>query len=134
MNNYLTISEITENLDINKPELINKRLKITNTSTQFINNIQLIIDADKLPICEKSIIRTRGSLSLDPSIQCLELGNLAPNETAYFEYKFHSPSNLSSLCEHFSIRYCNEQATFCTERKISDYLHPSSPLIEELSD
>lgn len=123
MNDHLSIAEFTKTCDPSQPQLVSNLLKITNTSTNFINNIRLTIHTDKLPICEEAIIRQRGALSFDPSTQCLELGNLAPNETAYFEYKFLSPTSLTSLCDHFLISYCDDKETFCKiNEKVTDYL------------
>ena len=122
MKNHLAIAEFSKTTDSSIPGLVSNLLKITNTSTDFINNIKLTIDADKLPICEEVIIRQRGALSFDPTTQCLELGNLAPNETAYFEYKFISPSSLTSLSDHFLISYCEEEAPCSIEKKVADFI------------
>lgn len=102
--------------------LVSKQIKITNTSTDYINDLKLIIHGHELNILAQSVTRLRGSLSFDSDTQCLNLGNLAPNETAYFEYQFLSPSNLSSLSSHFSICYYDPIEETTAERPLADYL------------
>lgn len=123
MNHIISISESTHPQDITQPGLINNCIKITNTSENFIHDVRLTIQSDQLPIFEEAVIRQRGSLSFDPSIQCLELGNLAPFESAYFEYKFLSPTSTSSLCDHFSISYVADTHPQRIEQKLTEYLY-----------
>lgn len=102
--------------------LVSKQIKITNTSTDYIHDLKLIIHGHELNILAQSVTRLRGSLSFDTNAQCLELGNLAPNESAYFEYQFLSPSNLSSLSSHFSLRYYDPIEETTEEHLLADYL------------
>lgn len=126
MKNLITISETTKAIEKACPFLINNQLKITNTSDRCINNVKLIIHNHPFSICEEAIIRQRGALSFDPHTQCLDLGNLAPHESAYFEYKFLSPSSLSSLSDHLSITFTDENST-STEKKVTDFLSATFP-------
>lgn len=126
MKNPIAISEITKEVNTASPFLINNQIKITNTSEDFVNNVKLLIHTPSFTICEESVIRQRGIMSFTPETQCLDLGNLAPNESAYFEYKFLSPSSLSSLSQHFSITYTDAANTTVSEKKIADYLSATS--------
>lgn len=115
------ISEVNKACEISPiPTLLNE-LKITNISPQFITDLKLIIH-DTNPILQQSVTRERGALTLDPHTSCLELGNLAPDESAYFEYKFSTPNHLSSLTDHFSLMYTEISEDGKSQHKIVDLL------------
>lgn len=121
MKSCIHISEVNKACEISPiPTLLNE-LKITNISPQFITDLKLIIH-DTNPILQQSVTRERGSLTLDPHTSCLELGNLAPDESAYFEYKFSTPNHLPSLTDHFSLMYTEISEDGKSQPKIVDLL------------
>ncbi len=108
MNNFLNIQETT--IDIGEGPLHKNQIKITNTSNQFINNLKLCIDTNTLPLVEQTIIRDRGALCYSENSHMLELGNLAPDETALFEYQYKTGSEQleHSLLSHIHFSYIPE--------------------------
>lgn len=108
MNAILKISEITENITTLSDIHIRAQIKMTNTSNSYINNLKLIIKAKEIAILEKSVIRQRGSLSFDDEVNELDVGNLAPDETAYFEYAFKPLEDIHSLSSQMTISYTPE--------------------------
>lgn len=102
---------VSEKNKQNLSTAIQNQLKITNVSGKFINNIKLYFTSEKLPLLEQTIIRSRGALAFDPCIPSLELGNLAPNETAYFEYQFANTIKTLSLSNHIALSYTLEDST-----------------------
>ena len=88
MHTFLDIQEIP--LAPDEHSLSKRQIRITNTSSHFLNNLILNINTTDFPIVEQTIIRERGSLSYDKIQFTLELGNLAPDETALFEYKYQN--------------------------------------------
>ena len=106
--NPLNISELTsygDSSNLNSTDYITKKIKITNNSSEHIDNIKLTIDTSKLPVLSQTIIRDRGSLGFDPSIPLIELGNLSPQESLYIEYKIPSSNLSSSLLSCISISF-----------------------------
>lgn len=122
MNHPITICETTQKNTLCPSPLISSQIEITNISDQFINNVKLTIHDVPFTICEEAVIRERGALSFDPDTQCLELGNLAPHESAYFEYKFFAPCSHVSLSDHFFISYTADPDLSIKEKKVADYL------------
>lgn len=125
MNKLITISETCITKDSSSNALIQNELIITNTSSQYITDLKLIIQTPDASILEQSITRERGSLSFAPDVKCLELGNLAPDESACFEYKFTSPNHLTSLSPHFTLTYKDLKGATVTEKKIIEFLEDS---------
>lgn len=122
MEKNITISEICTLKDISAHALIQNELRITNISSRDITNLKLIIHAPEATILEQSIIRERGSLSFSPETTCLELGNLAPDESACFEYKFTGSDTLTSLSAHFTLTYTDLSSSQVTEKQLLDFL------------
>lgn len=111
MRNFLNIQETI--IDTSESSLQKNQIKITNTSGQFINNLKLSIDAINFPLVEQTIIRERGALSFDKNLCLFEIGNLAPDESALFEYKYHTENEKKtlSLLNHIHISYTPESTT-----------------------
>lgn len=111
MDNFLHIQETT--IGTVESNLQKNQIKITNTSGHFINNLKLSIDKVNFPLVEQTIIRQRGTLSYDKDLCLLDLGNLAPDETALFEYKYQVENDKKalSLLNHIHISYTPESTT-----------------------
>ncbi len=122
MKNVLRLCEINKNIEISSQTLINNEIEITNTSSHYINNLKLIIQTNDFSIIKQSVTRQRGSLDFSPDTYCLELGNLAPEETAYFEYKFCSEKLLPSLSSHLILSYVLDNELAETKEKVSELL------------
>lgn len=122
MEKNITISETCILKDSSTQSLIQNELRITNTSSQDITNLKLIIHAPRATILEQSITRERGSLSFSPETTCLELGNLAPDESACFDYKFSAADNLTSLSPHFTLTYTDLNSSQVMEKQLLDFL------------
>lgn len=122
MKKLMTISENCTTKDSSSMSLIQNELIITNTSSDYITDLKLIINAPDSSILEQSITRERGSLSFPPETKCLELGNLAPNESACFEYKFTAINDLTSLSSHFTLTYKDLKGAIVPEKKIVEFL------------
>lgn len=122
MKKPITISETCTLKESSANALIQNELTITNTSSQYITNLKLIIHTPDSAILEQSVTRERGSLSFSPETTCLELGNLAPDESACFEYKFTAANNLTSLSSHFTLTYTDLSNSKVTEKKLIDFL------------
>ena len=122
MKKLMTISENCTTKDSASMPLIQNELIITNTSSDYITDLKLIINTPDSSILEQSITRERGSLSFPPETKCLELGNLAPNESACFEYKFTAINDLTSLSSHFTLTYKDLKGTTVAEKKIVEFL------------
>ena len=103
MHTFLDIQEIP--LAPDEHSLSKRQIRITNTSSHFLNNLILNIKANDFPIVEQTIIRERGSLSYDKIQFTLELGNLAPDETALFEYKYQNNNIEHTLLKHLQFSY-----------------------------
>lgn len=126
MQKPITISETCTLKEVSSDSLIQNELIITNTSSHYITNLKLIIHTPDSTILEQSITRERGSLSFAPETTCLELGNLAPDESACFEYKFTAINNLTSLSSHFTLSYTDLDSSHMTEKKIVEFLTDST--------
>lgn len=122
MQKPISISETCTVKESSVDSLIQNELKITNTSSHYITNLKLIIHTSGSTILEQSVTRERGSLSFAPETTCLELGNLAPDESACFEYKFTATNNLTSLSPHFTLTYTDLNNANVTEKKIVEFL------------
>ena len=122
MLNPIKVTEINKTIEIHAETLINNELIITNTSNGYINNLKIMIQSGDFSILEQVIIRKRGTLNFSPAESCLELGNLAPEESAFFEYKFTSPINLPSLSSRLTLSYHFEETTEQTKQVVSDLL------------
>lgn len=103
-----------------------QQYKITNISTDYVNDLKLIIDDHDHLLLEQFVKRERGSLSFSPEITCLELGNLAPEESAYFEYKLSNPNALPSFHEQISLTYDSCSPSDNCPKKIADFLLDSA--------
>lgn len=126
MQKPITISETCTLKESSADSLIQNELIITNTSSHYITNLKLMIHTPDSAILEQSITRERGSLSFAPETTCLELGNLAPDESACFEYKFTATNNLTSLSSHFTLTYTDLNNSNVTEKKIVEFLTDST--------
>lgn len=126
MQKPITISETCTLKESSADSLIQNELIITNTSSHYITNLKLMIHTPDSAILEQSITRERGSLSFAPETTCLELGNLAPDESACFEYKFTATNNLTSLSSHFTLTYTDLNNANVTEKKIVEFLTDST--------
>ena len=124
MMNAIKVSEINKTIEITAKTLINNELEITNTSPGYINNLKILIQGSDFSILEQAIIRKRGALNFSPTENCLELGNLAPDESAFFEYKFTSSSSLPSLSSHLTISYYLDNSLEETKMVVADLLTP----------
>lgn len=122
----LEVTETLSQIDDSNTHLIHKQIKITNTSPDYIHNLKLIIDDKEHSLLEQLVKRQRGSLSFSPDTTCLELGNLAPDESAYFEYKYKAASTPTSLASHISLTYSDSDNTLVPEQKITDFLSDST--------
>lgn len=119
MKPILEISELTQgHTDCNGFD-INAQIKITNVSDCYINDLKLIIQDDKSPIFKKAIIRERGSLVFDLEVNTLPIGNLAPQESAYFEYSFKAPETISSLSDCMALTYTPDYSSKTNVTKLS---------------
>lgn len=125
MLNPIKVSEINKTIEVSTQTLINNELEITNTSSGYINNLKILIQGNDFSILEQAIIRQRGSLNFSPTENCLELGNLAPEESAFFEYKFISSRSLSSLSSHLTISYSLDSASEERKQIVAELLIPS---------
>ena len=133
----LQIIEILKTTEDPATHLVHEQIKITNISTDYINNLKLIIDDKDHALVEQLVTRERGSLSFSPTTTCLELGNLAPNESAYFEYKYTPPSNLAplSFTEHISLTYNDSHQDCMSNKKIVEFLeNPTQNNTDPLDD
>lgn len=120
--------EVTQTLTKHCPsnkQLICEQIKITNISTDYIHNLRLIIDDKEHALIQQLITRERGSLVFSPDTTCLELGNLAPDESAYFEYTYAS-SKPNAFKSHISLTYTNPDNAFIPEKKIAEFLLDST--------
>ncbi len=108
-------------------ELMVKQVKLTNISTAYISDLKLLISGTPVPIVESVIIRERGALSFEGNITLLEMGNLAPAETAYFEYTFPSTPEVPSLSNNILLTYHDD----CTGKNATSQLNH---LLNPLSD
>lgn len=122
MEPVLKISETAEKLSQSSEVRIKTQIKITNTSKSYLNNMKLIIKPQDISILEQSVIRQRGSLSYDTLSEQLDLGNLAPDETAYFECAFTPLQNSCTLSKQLSIHYTPDYSTYEIAENITDLL------------
>ncbi|WP_069998954.1 hypothetical protein [Cellulosilyticum sp. I15G10I2] len=122
MSSILKISEVTQNISATSDSCIKAQIKITNTSNAYINNLKLIIKPKEIPILEQCIIRQRGALSFDTAFDQLDVGNLAPDETAYFEYAFKPAKDICSLSSQIIIRYTPEYSNMEIMANVTDLL------------
>ena len=129
----ISISETCTLKESSANSLIQNEPKITNTSSEYITNLKLIIHTPDSAILEQSVTRERGSLSFSPETTCLELGNLAPDESACFEYKFTSANHLTSLSSHFTLTYTDLTSSKVTEKKILDFLASSDDATSDVT-
>lgn len=97
--------EITKVFTKVSNEAIHEQLKITNLSDDYVNDVMLTIQKESCPLTYQVIKRERGILDFTPPTLHLELGNLAPNESAYFEYKCKMPT---SLVDQLSLTYAHQ--------------------------
>jgi len=123
MHSVLKFSEITENITASSAPHIRAQLKMTNTSTTYINNLKLIIKTREIALLEKSVIRERGTLAFDAMAYELEVGNLAPDETAYFEYAFEPLENIASLSSQMTISYTPEYSNSEVSENVVELLN-----------
>lgn len=120
MHHFLNIQETA--IETGEQSLRKNQIRITNTSDCFINNLKLNISTPDFALLEQTIIRERGSLCYDCVLDSLDLGNLAPDETALFEYKY-STEGEKSLLSHLQISYTPDNA----EDQIIESCTPSEP-------
>lgn len=119
------ISEINKSCEINPTPSLTNELKITNISSEFISDLKLII-RDTNGILHQCVTRERGTLTFEPHTTYLELGNLGPDESAYFEYKFATPTHLPSLTSSFSLLYTETTPDGVCIKKVVECLSTST--------
>ncbi|PHV70201.1 hypothetical protein CS063_12035 [Sporanaerobium hydrogeniformans] len=124
MHTLLQISELTK-APLSANEIIVKQIKITNISHSYINDLKLLLPCETSSIVESAIIRERGSLSFEGNITALEMGNLAPSETAYFEYSFKATPESSSLSPHILLSYIDEDTGQKATNQLNLLLDPT---------
>ena len=122
MSNSIRIIEINKNIKICAHTLIDNEIIITNTSPYPLNNIRLSLEGQDFSILSQSIIRDRGAIDFPPHQNCLELGNLEPEETAYFEYSFSSSKSLISLANSLVLTYTIDDSSDSIRHTISELL------------
>ena len=103
---------------------IKGQVQITNASDAYINNLKLIIAAKNIQLTEECVVRQRGSLCFDPGTDELMVGNLAPNETACFEYSFTPLENNISLSSQMTVSYTPEYSDKEVFLKIAELIDP----------
>lgn len=123
--NSLEVTKLVSQTYDPASKLIHEKIKITNVSSDYIHNLTLLIDDKDHALVEQLVIRNRGSLSFEPAITLLELGNLAPDESAYFDYKYASDKS-SSFTDHISLTYNKETHTYISPKKIVEFLSDST--------
>lgn len=106
--------------------LIREKIKITNTSSDYIHDLKLFIDDKDHELLEQLVTRERGALSFSPDTTCLELGNLAPDESAYYEYKYNAHSNPTSFKHHISLSYAHLEDVPSLQKKIVEFFSEST--------
>lgn len=107
-------------------KLNHEQIKITNVSPDYIHNLKLIIDDSEHSLVTQLIKRERGALSFEPPLNCLELGNLAPEESAYFEYTYKEIPESASFISHLSLTYGNESDNVTHQKKVVEFLSNST--------
>ena len=123
MSNPLRIIEINKNIKICTHTLIDNEIVITNTSLHPLTNIKLTLEGQDFSILSQSLIRERGSMEFSPHQNYLEIGNLEPQESAYFEYSFSSNKSLVSLANNFVLTYTIEDNPNSIRHTISELLN-----------
>ncbi len=118
----LEITEVFSKTYDTATGLIHEQLKITNISSDYINNLKLIIKDKEHALLEQQITRERGSLSFSPTTTCLDLGNLAPEESAFFEYKYSPKSIPTSFTNYISLTYSDVNESSLPEKKVVEFL------------
>ncbi|MBP3888810.1 MAG: hypothetical protein J6F30_14370 [Cellulosilyticum sp.] len=126
VNNPLEVIEVFSKTYDATTGLIHERLKITNISSDYINNLKLIISDQEHALLEQQVTRERGSLSFEPTTSCLELGNLGPDESAFFEYKYSSKSLPTSFTDCISLTYGDADKASFPEKKIVEFISNST--------
>ncbi len=101
----IKITEIKNDIQVCNTTLMDNELIITNTSGLTLNNIKISLEGKDYSILSQSIIRERGTFNFPPYQNCLEVGNLAPEESAYFKYTCSSINNLVSLAGNLILTY-----------------------------
>ena len=118
----LKIVEINKNIKICSTTLIDSEIIITNSSLYPLKNIRLSLEGQDFSILSQSIIRKRGCINFPPTQNCLDIGNLEPNESAYFEYSFSSSKSLISLADSLILTYNIEDSSNNIRYTISELL------------
>ena len=119
------ITKLISQTDDSAARLIHEQIQITNVSSDYIHDLTLLIDDKEHTLVEQLVTRSRGSLSFEPQIKELPLGNLAPQESAYFDYKY-TASTPSSFTEHISLTYSKEMHACILPKKIVEFLSDST--------
>lgn len=122
MHAILKISESTQNTPDPSAHYMKAQLQITNASPSYIHNLKLIVNTKETSILPQCIIRQRGTLCFETPLEEVDVGNLAPDETAYFEYAFKPQEDSSSLSSHILVEYTAENSTDVIYEKINDLL------------
>ncbi len=122
MPNPIRITEINKNIKICTHTLIDNEIIITNTSPYPLNNIRLSLEGQDFSILSQSIIRERGTMDYPPHQNYLDIGNLEPEETAYFEYSFSSTKSLVSLASSLVLTYTIDDSSDNIRQTISELL------------
>lgn len=123
--NILKVTKLISQTDDSATRLIHEQIQITNVSSDYIHNLTLLIDDQEHKLVEKLVTRSRGSLAFEPEISELPLGNLAPSESAYFDYKY-TCDKPSSFTDHISLTYSKETHSTISPKKIVEFLSDST--------
>ena len=121
----LKVTKLISQTDNSATRLIHEQIQITNVSSDYIHNLTLLIDDKEHKLVEQLVTRSRGALAFEPEISELPLGNLAPSESAYFDYKY-TCDNLSSFTEHISLTYSKGIHSCILPQKIAEFLSDST--------
>lgn len=124
MPNSFRVIEINKNIQICSNTLIDNEIIITNTSPYPVNNVTLSLEGQDFSILSQSITRERGAMNFSPHENQIKIGNLEPDETAYFEYSFSSTKSLISLANSLVLTYSIDDSSNNIRHTISELLDP----------
>lgn len=126
MKNNLPI-EITDFSYSSDSDCLNGGFKITNVSSDYINDLKLIIEDQEHALLEQLVTRERGSLSFPLDVACIELGNLAPNESAYFKYKLNpNITPINEFMKQAVLTFSHTTLPLIQDKKIAECLEAST--------
>ncbi len=115
--NKLQIMQKLMTEDVSSSDHLEGRIIFTNVSNLFLNNVTLNLSIKNSSIIEQSIVRERGALCFDNTDESLIIGNLAPNESAYYYYKLKAEDTNNKIdgLDTIKITYIEENSNLITE-------------------